>query len=176
MTRFIAQVCMGLALLLSAARAETQETKRPAAAADGDRTHSVQSSGTILLDYDNDGILDLLVTGEPAGQGSRGIAVGDFDNSGRVDVLTVNEAKHDRLYRNRGDGKFEEVTRDPMIESIRIDGAKVEINGEMIRVEGGRVEVSGNRQLRIEGGRVEINGPSIRVDGASKMEIIRRAK
>jgi hypothetical protein len=165
---------MGLTLVLFTARAESQETKHSAAAADGDRTHGVQLRGKIFLDYDNDGILDLLVTGDPADQKSRGIAPGDFESGGRADVLLVDEAQHG--HRNLGDGTFKDLTRDPLIESIRIDVAKVEINGEMIRVEGGKVEISGQSQVRIEGGRVEINGQSIRADGVKKMEIIRRTK
>jgi hypothetical protein len=176
MTRFIARVCVGLALLLSAARAEPQETKRPAADVDTDRTHRIQGSSAIFLDYDNDGVLDLRAMDTPTGQRARGIVVADLDNEGRADVLVVDETQRNRVYRNRGDGTFQEVAREPMIESIRIDGGKVEINGDTIRVEGGTVEIIGRSQLRIEGGRIEINGQSIRADGVGKMEIIRRKK
>ena len=163
-------------VLLSVARAEPQDTKRPAVAADTDHNHRTQGKSAIFLDYDKDGVLDLLVTGDPAGQGSRGIAVGDFDNDGRADVVVVDDAQRNRLYHNRGDGTFEVVAREPTIESIKIDGGKVEINGETIRVEGGKVEIIGRPQLRIEGGRVEIKGQTIRAEGAGKMEIIRRTK
>ncbi|HEY3131557.1 MAG TPA: CRTAC1 family protein [Acidobacteriota bacterium] len=39
-----------------------------------------------------------------------GVAVGDFDNDGHLDLF-ITGVDGDRLYRNRGDGTFEDVTR-----------------------------------------------------------------
>jgi enediyne biosynthesis protein E4 len=39
-----------------------------------------------------------------------GLAVGDFDNDGREDIYFLNEHGKNALYRNRGDGTFEDVT------------------------------------------------------------------
>jgi hypothetical protein len=39
-----------------------------------------------------------------------GLAVGDYDNDGREDIYFLNEHGTNALYRNRGDGTFEDVT------------------------------------------------------------------
>src|SRR5207302_10377114 len=39
-----------------------------------------------------------------------GVAVGDFDGDGRDDLYFVNQLGPNALYRNRGDGTFEDVT------------------------------------------------------------------
>ncbi len=39
-----------------------------------------------------------------------GLAVGDFDNDGRDDIYFLNQHGQNALYRNRGDGTFEDVT------------------------------------------------------------------
>ena len=44
-----------------------------------------------------------------ASAGQQGVCVGDYDNDGRPDLL-VTFYGHDVLYRNRGDGTFEDVT------------------------------------------------------------------
>ena len=46
--------------------------------------------------------------GNPDGYGM-GAAAADFDNDGWVDIY-VNNFEANRLYRNRGDGSFEDVT------------------------------------------------------------------
>jgi len=38
-----------------------------------------------------------------------GVVWGDYDNDGRPDILVANDAQPNLLYRNRGDGTFEEV-------------------------------------------------------------------
>jgi hypothetical protein len=112
-------------------------------------------SGVAVLDYDNDGRMDILVLqgGPLAGRtaqdrsacnarlyhndlvvsadGTRtlkftdvtaaaklcshgygmGIAVGDFDNDGFVDVFITHFDAPNQLFRNRGDGTFEDVTK-----------------------------------------------------------------
>jgi len=97
----------------------------------------IMGSGCALLDYDGDGDLDVLLL--DAGPGSRlyrnelipsgqlrftdvtrqagfdytgygmGIATGDFDNDGRVDILVTGFGGN-ALYRNLGNGAFENVT------------------------------------------------------------------
>ena len=39
-----------------------------------------------------------------------GAAAGDFDNDGHVDLFVAG-ARTSQLYRNRGDGRFEDVTK-----------------------------------------------------------------
>src|SRR3989441_5094593 len=68
-----------------------------------------------------DGIRDKLVTGVQtcalpiwkAGLAVEmygiGVAAGDYDNDGHVDLF-INALGPDRLFRNRGDGTFEDVT------------------------------------------------------------------
>jgi hypothetical protein len=98
----------------------------------------VMGSGLGVIDFDNDGRLDLIVLNnagpkatarhklfhhEPdgtfrdasAGSGldvaghGMGVAVGDFDNDGFADVY-VSQYGGGRLFRNSGGGKFEDVT------------------------------------------------------------------
>ncbi len=101
----------------------------------------IMGAGAALLDYDNDGDLDLYLTNgsagpdrlyrhdpgetfidvtEASGLGDRrasgaggrygmGVAVGDIDHDGNAD-LYVTSFGPDRLYRNRGDGTFEDIT------------------------------------------------------------------
>src|SRR5262249_25065364 len=39
-----------------------------------------------------------------------GVAVGDFDGDGHDDIYFVNQLGKNKLYRNKGDGTFEDVT------------------------------------------------------------------
>src|SRR5205823_14804899 len=39
-----------------------------------------------------------------------GVAIGDFDGDGHDDVYLVNQLGPNKLYRNKGDGTFEDVT------------------------------------------------------------------
>lgn len=57
--------------------------------------HQIETmlGGVAVFDYDNDGRLDLY-----------------FVNGARIPELTKSESHRNRLYRNRGDGKFEDVT------------------------------------------------------------------
>jgi hypothetical protein len=141
MARFIACVCVGIMVLLPPSRADSQEAKRPGAPADANSSHTVQNKGVVFLDYDNDGFVDVLVTGGPADQSGRGIAVVDVGDDGKPDLFVVGEARRNHLYRNRGNGTFEEVTDNLIIETIKIEGGKVEINGQSIKIEGGQVEI-----------------------------------
>jgi len=45
---------------------------------------------------------------DPNGKGL-GVAFADFDNDGLVDILVANDSVRQQLYRNRGDGTFEDV-------------------------------------------------------------------
>jgi len=135
---------VGLAFLLSPPQANCQDGKGPRFT---DVTTSagvvveMQSKGVDLFDLDNDGFLDVFVAERGDGQVGKGIVVADFDKDGRPDVFVVGGTPRDRLYRNRGNGTFEEITRGVTIETIKIEGGKVEITGQSIKVEGGKVEI-----------------------------------
>ena len=97
------------------------------------RFEEIMGSGCAMLDYDNDGRLDIyLVNGagadrlfrqKPDGSfddvtGTSGIdaheygmgcAVGDFDNDGHLDIFLANFGA-DQLWRNNGDGTFTDVS------------------------------------------------------------------
>jgi len=95
----------------------------------------------VWLDFDRDGLLDLYlaqgITGsgdtnalyrntgrgaftdvtaraglqEPRGTRTIGVAVGDYDNDGWPDLFVSGYMTTNRLYRNKGDGTFEEVAK-----------------------------------------------------------------
>ncbi len=46
--------------------------------------------------------------GEPGGKGL-GVAFADFDNDGWTDILVANDSVRQSLYRNKGDGTFEDI-------------------------------------------------------------------
>ena len=91
----------------------------------------MHNKGTALFDYDNDGFLDVLVSGGLAGHSGQGIAVGDVGDDGKPGPVRGREPRQNHLYHNRGNGTFEEVVDNPMIETIKIEGGKVEINGSV---------------------------------------------
>ena len=62
----------------------------------------LESFGTWFFDFDNDGQLDLLVTGYDTGT---------WDDIPASYLGLPNKAETTRLYRNRGDGTFEEVAK-----------------------------------------------------------------
>jgi len=68
-----------------------------------------RSFATWFWDYDNDGWLDILVTGYA------------FTDVGEVAKMYLGQPNHcdmPRLYRNRGDGTFEDVTRDVHLDRL----------------------------------------------------------
>ncbi len=104
------------------------------------------SVATVLFsDLDHDGDLDLFVatrTGNrayrnnldgtfremaaPMGlamEGSRDAAVGDFDGDGRTDLVVVATDGSPRLFHNRGQGRFEDVTAASGLAAVRRAGA-----------------------------------------------------
>jgi enediyne biosynthesis protein E4 len=48
-----------------------------------------------------------------------GIAIADYDRDGRIDIVVANDSMLEFLYRNKGDGTFEEVG---LISQIAVDG------------------------------------------------------
>ena len=48
-----------------------------------------------------------------------GIALGDYDRDGRIDIVVANDSMLEFLYRNKGDGTFEEVG---LISQVAVDG------------------------------------------------------
>jgi predicted Zn-dependent protease len=70
----------------------------------GDRLYRNRGDGTFLDATRASGI-----AGMPGGYG-HGVAVGDYDNDGRPDLFITRWRSY-ALYRNRGDGTFEDVTK-----------------------------------------------------------------
>jgi predicted Zn-dependent protease len=71
----------------------------------GDRLYRNRGDGTFEDVTERSGIAAM-----PRGYG-HGVAVGDYDNDGRPDLFVTRWRSY-ALYRNRGDGTFEDVTRD----------------------------------------------------------------
>ncbi|NKB71901.1 MAG: T9SS type A sorting domain-containing protein [Candidatus Latescibacteria bacterium] len=94
-------------------------------------------SGLALIDYDNDGWIDLFFTANSGeapmlfhNNGDRtftdvsaaagladwpsraGATTGDYDNDGWIDILVVSETSRDLLFCNNGDGTFTEIGLD----------------------------------------------------------------
>ncbi len=100
--------------------------------------HQIETmpGGVAVFDYDNDGLPDVyFLNGAPqpslAKSGpewsnrlyrnlgyAMGAAAGDYDNDGWTDLL-VTSVHFSRLYRNRGDGTFEDVTKKAGIPATR---------------------------------------------------------
>ena len=148
MNWFVACVCGGIMVLVSPPGAAPQ--------AGGQRLTDgttevgiavkVQGKGLAIFDIDGDGDLDVFVTGRAPGQVGKGVVLGDLDNDGWPDLYVSQSVRIVRLYRNNGNGTFTDITpqvptRDPVIETIKIEGGKVEITGQSIKVEGGKVEI-----------------------------------
>jgi hypothetical protein len=75
----------------------------------GDRSHA--KSGMLLRNLDGVHFQDVTsAAGLTEPIYGMGVAVGDYDNDGRIDLF-VTGLNGDRLYRNRGDGTFEDVTK-----------------------------------------------------------------
>jgi len=102
--------------------------------------------GVAFVDLDRDGDLDVFATARAGHQVGKGVAVGDVDTDGWPDLFVTRAVVAGRLYRNNRDGTFTDITRqrparDEVIETIKIEGGKVEITGQSIKVEGGKLEI-----------------------------------
>jgi hypothetical protein len=99
-------------------------------------------AGVAYGDFDSDGWIDVYVS-EMASP-DRDVAVADFDNDGDVDLFAANGG----LYRNLGNGTFmitdaaQTLLGRQGIETVRVDGGKVEIVDGRITIDGGRVEIT----------------------------------
>jgi len=72
-------------------------------------------NGASLILYHNDGHGHFTDVTEKAGLGSTegrglGIAIADFDHDGNIDLFVANDSSRQSLYRNKGDGTFEDVS------------------------------------------------------------------
>jgi len=103
-------------------------------------------SGIALIDYDNDGLLDLFVLSGPGGMSrmyhnlghdrfedvtvklglnaatdewAQGVCAGDYDNDGFTDLFVTYWGR-DILYRNRAGQRFEDVTKTAGLEQDRV--------------------------------------------------------
>jgi hypothetical protein len=98
--------------------------------------------GSAWGDYDNDGLLDLFVTGmetgnrlyhnnsngvftnvtsgamltPPTGGGSRACAWGDYDNDGYLDLFLTSYNATNRLFHNNGNGTFTQILGGPPVD------------------------------------------------------------
>ncbi|MDZ4231622.1 MAG: VCBS repeat-containing protein, partial [Candidatus Pacearchaeota archaeon] len=61
----------------------------------------------------------VLESGTIQHEGARGAAWGDYDNDGDPDLFIAGEGDASRLYRNNGDGTFEDVTKQAGIMQTR---------------------------------------------------------
>jgi len=147
MNSLVACVCAGLMLLWSPPSATAQDGKAPrSTGVKAEAGVTAQGKGVALFDVDQDGDLDIIVAGRARNQLAKGVAVGDLDNDGWPDLFVARNVVVGRLYRNNGNGTFTEITqqtslRESVIETIKIEGGKVEITGQSIKVEGGKVEI-----------------------------------
>lgn len=125
--------------------------------------HGRGAPGVAILDYDRDGDLDIYVTNGPGAanalyssqliekkelsfvdaateagidataQDSTGVCYGDIDNDGDDDLLVLGNREPNRLFENRGDGTFADITERSGIGTTRYTSLSCsmgDINGD----------------------------------------------
>jgi hypothetical protein len=118
---------------MSPITAKGQETKAQPfidVTAEASVADKAQGQGMAFFDYDSDGSVDIFLVGRAGDQAGRGIIVADVDEDGWSDLFMTWRA----------------VARESEIETIKIEGGKVEITSQSIKIEGGKVEISRNRR------------------------------
>ena len=84
---------------------------------DGDRrpdlvTANIGSNDLRVLLGNGDGTFRG-ATKAPAGNRPESVAIADLDGDGRVDLFVANDVQNNNLWRNKGDGTFEDVAESP---------------------------------------------------------------
>lgn len=132
---FIAVFTMLLYFCFTAFSILTDVTKEAAVTAPG-----TMSEGVGWGDFNGDGLLDIFVanfedsnalyinngdgtftdTAKPGvlarSDPSQGCALGDFDNDGDLDIYLAQYGESNQLYRNKGNGKFDDVAKDAEVD------------------------------------------------------------
>ncbi len=142
MNQVMASVCVCFVALVFSSPADSQDDQHFAnVAVQASNAGESQGKDATYFEFDNDGDLDIRVAQAPSAQVGRGIAVGDFDNDGWIDLFVAGE----QLYRNDGKGRFTDVSQSVVaprsIETIKIEGGKVEITRGRITVDGAKREI-----------------------------------
>lgn len=103
-------IVLGSLLVLGASAAPLAERSRPAGDTLFTKMPTEQTGIVVPNPYDDPRMWGELYRELTFGAMGTGVAVGDYDNDGRPDLFVVSKTKTSRLFRNRGDWRFEDVT------------------------------------------------------------------